>query len=446
MADPSASSFIDDVATIVCQPGPSTDANPNHHLASAKQLNQHHDDKQRAAVYPRRTVLPAGFWTRVVNPVDVPSSTSSTHPTQINSIVPPLADAVLTLETKDTRRSMVEVEEEDGASAILYDYPPTELSSLWTMQGDGVKATTAQDPILPPSAATVVVHGWVESYGEDSGISDGDGHPATPTSAGVDAAMLHFVDSNVDEKDAEIERLTKQNVFLVQLLRKVTAKVMKNRTDLAFYRKKLRDAMRPVPKPATADISIQTSDDEPLPFNRDRNPVDAAGHQIESLTWQLKVASAKIHSLTTCLDEAKARLEANSTSTCALTGQYEAEAAKWKAQLTNAQAQASAHRTSLVKQEALSSVLCEYVGRCGVPIDPSMDAKAAEALLQPHTVVRRTHLAAADSMYDRLTDSMARELTFLSKLDALDPTDMASCQNLCKQPIQKTSRWHVERR
>ncbi|RQM12370.1 hypothetical protein B5M09_003900 [Aphanomyces astaci] len=361
-------------------------------------------------------------------------------------LVPQPADAAPCHDTTQHDKLDQNDQGNDGTTAILYDYPPTVLASLWTKDGshEQSKQSRWHDHQLPPSAANVVVHGWVESNGEESGVSDsGNFPPQTRTTTttvdiecnetnAVDIALSQFVHTNVDEKDAEIDRLTKQNECLVHLLRKVTAKVMQNRTDLAFYRNKLRVLMRPVPKPATSEMSVQTHDDDLADEVDGGRPqsADVGSPQIEALTWQLKVASAKILSLSTCLDAAKAQLDADSTSTAALTKKYQAEAVAWKAQLMEAQKEASAHRSTVQSQDALASVLCDYVGRCGIAIDPSMPATKAKALLQPHRVVRRTHKVVADGLYDQLTDSMTRELAFLSKLDAFDPTDSTACHSL----------------
>ncbi|OQS00700.1 hypothetical protein THRCLA_05898 [Thraustotheca clavata] len=99
--------------------------------------------------------------------------------------------------------------------------------------------------------------------------------------------------------DETIARLTKQNQFLVLLLRKVTGKVMQNRVDLTVQRHRIQDLEREHhAKTLRFEQTTQTA------MGMGMAHLDALcekDEEIESLSWQLKIANAKVSSLSKCL-------------------------------------------------------------------------------------------------------------------------------------------------
>ncbi|EQC34382.1 hypothetical protein SDRG_08152 [Saprolegnia diclina VS20] len=176
-------------------------------------------------------------------------------------------------------------------------------SAFWARKlkaDDNGKGSMGDDMPLSPAMSTT---------SESSSAASFDSTAATRVHAMDDFAALVMDNNHLDPMAAAdletIARLAKQNEFLTQLLRKVTAKVSSNRHDMTVQHHRIQDLERALAiatqAPPTHEISCQTDLDmeslDQLNANREAN---------EAMAWQLKIANAKVTSLSKCLQTERA--------------------------------------------------------------------------------------------------------------------------------------------
>ncbi|OQS01415.1 hypothetical protein ACHHYP_01066 [Achlya hypogyna] len=262
--------------------------------------------------------------------------------------------------------------------------------------------------------------------------------------------FANLVVENNATTDEALARVTKQNEFLVALLRKVTLKVTQNRSEMAAQHHRIQDLERALAKatalPAAAEMSTQTElDMEHL----ERLDADRETH--EAMTWQLKIANAKVTSLSKCLQTERADHDAKMQEQARLIFQLEQQLNQF-ANVPLPPASAPRTSTALVKQPPTAPVPMESTGylsdlhsilagflqqTLGVDIKSfstkagQMDLGMLKAHLRATTVARSTavpptpapcqkHLVELDSIQDRVLAHMEAARVFLSTF-ALSP-------------------------
>ncbi|KAF0686466.1 Aste57867_21743 [Aphanomyces stellatus] len=406
-------SFVDELADIVSEP-----SKPLLELAQAK-LGIGAASNQKAAVFPRRSVLPAGFWARVATDGATPQPKTKA----VDVIAPASAEDAF---AKRSRFSSVDVAPEAASDTTTGTLQHGSRHNAH--QGVGVESSGVGSEIYNH-----------DFYDEETIVRDEEDETTTAVAEYDDAAIVQeeeedafaqFVDMSAIRNDMEVKRLTKQNEFLVLMLRKVTAKVMQNRADIAAHKARITVLQMPPPATPTAEIACQTDDEE---------VVVPDTQKIEALTWQLKVASAKIASLAQCVQVERERVEAQAAAAATRVATAEHNADLWKTRLAACHEEIDAQQVTIARHEEMQTVMRTYFGATGIDLDGAMDVAAVKAALALKPV-KQTHLTHADSIYDRVTASMARELAFLAKLDQLDPTNTDSCDELCKSKLARRKR------
>jgi hypothetical protein len=229
------------------------------------------------------------------------------------------------------------------------------------------------------------------------------------------------------KNEEEMRKLNRQNEFLIQLLRKVTAKLMQNRlamTKQTLEIQQLRQLMQRM-KIAAVDGGCQTV----ISMKELRNH-ETGAEAIEDLKRQLKMANATIVSLSNCHNEKRQQLELRLNDITARNDQLNQEMMKMKGHIAYCENELVLKQGDICWARGMQQVLEEFLLSANVDIKScskygKTDITALKEYLKACKPPKLSHVQKLDTICCNVVASMERENIFLSSIlceDALSFT------------------------
>ncbi|KDO25447.1 hypothetical protein SPRG_09390 [Saprolegnia parasitica CBS 223.65] len=316
---------------------------------------------------------------------------------------------------------------EPGTPSGLFSKLPSAFWARKLKTDDGGKGICMDDdsPLSPAMSTT----------SESSSAASFDSTAATRVHAMDDLSALdnNRLDPMASADLETIARLAKQNAFLTQLLRKVTAKVSSNRHDMTVQHHRIQDLERALAvatqSPPTHEMSCQTD-------------LDMERH--EAMAWQLKIANAKVTSLSKCAHHFQLEQQLNQFANAPMPPPSSSSSKEIVLHKSNGSSSAAIPAESVGYIQELHGILATFLRQTiGVDIKTFstkaglMDLGMLKAHLKSTTFASRQpppppsqkHLVELDSIQDRVLARMEAARVFLatfasSHMEAEDNYDL----------------------